>query len=483
MVEDTHEKMIRRPYPPLGLLYLGTYLRANGFKPTIYDSTFSTWENLQAYLRKNRPRLVGIYTNLITRKRVLDIIQVAREIDAWVILGGPESANYPQEYLNAGAHIIVIGEGELTLLELLRCFEKYQEFPISCLKEIPGLIFQKDEQYIRTPPRTPIAALDCIPIPDRDLIPMQPYLDTWKNAQGYTSLSLITARGCPYRCNWCSHAVFGYSHRRRSPENVLAEVQYLKEKYDPDCLWYADDVFTIHTGWIQQFASLLKKHGLRIPFETISREDRLNESIIQLLSEMGCKRLWIGAESGSQRILNAMERRTRAERIPYLTSLLRAYGIESGLFIMLGYDEETWDDINQTYRMLREARPNIFLHTVAYPIKGTPFYDRIAPRLIIPGPWSTISDRQLRFLGRPSRIFYRFTSLWLTHSLAVHNGRAFKSKQPNGYFPFSMMVHLFKALIGRIGMWVFRTTQDHDKHALEAPVTKNHQKEEERYAG
>lgn len=169
---------------------------------------------------------------------------------------------------------------------------------------------------------------------------------------------------------------------------------------------------------VQNFCELLRKNDLRLPFETITREDRLDESIIEALADIGCHRLWIGAESGSQRILDAMERQTRSDRIPYLVQTLRKYGIESGLFIMFGYDGETWNDLNETMEMLRRAQPDIFLHTVAYPIKGTPFYDRVADRLIVPGPWETITDRQLGFKQRPSRNFYRMTSMWMVHTIA-----------------------------------------------------------------
>lgn len=255
MDEDPHEQIVRRPYPPLGLLYLATYLKTQGYTPEIYDATFGSPEELALRLEQSRPPLVGIYTNLITRQRVLEIIRCARHAGAKVILGGPESANYPEAYLDRGADVVVFGEGEETLRDLLKAFERDPELTPGTLQQVHGIAFRTNGTVHRTPPRQPIRNLDVLPIPNRDFIPIQAYLDTWKNAHGYTSISLITARGCPYHCTWCSHAVFGYSHRRRSPQNVIDEIRYLKEKYAPDRLWYADDVFTIHPAWFRIFVN------------------------------------------------------------------------------------------------------------------------------------------------------------------------------------------------------------------------------------
>ena len=185
-----------------------------------------------------------------------------------------------------------------------------------------------------------IADLDAQPFPDRAAIDQHAYVDVWRKHHGSGSVSLITARGCPFTCTWCSHSVFGYSHRRRSPANVVDEVEHIVATYAPDQLWYADDVFTINHKWLFEYAAEMERRGLRLPFETISREDRLNEEIIQTLARMGCYRLWIGAESGSQRVLDAMKRRTNAERVRSMVHLLQKYGIEVGMFIMLGYDGE-----------------------------------------------------------------------------------------------------------------------------------------------
>jgi radical SAM superfamily enzyme YgiQ (UPF0313 family) len=227
------------------------------------------------------------------------------------------------------------------------------------------------------------------------------------------SVSLITARGCPYSCNWCSHSVFGHSHRRRSPANVADEIEAVRDVYAPDQLWFADDVFTINQKWLEGFAAEMKRRGLHYPFETITREDRLNARVAELLAELGCYRLWIGAESGSQKILDAMQRKTNAVRMREMIALVKSKGIRAGTFIMLGYDGETWDDIDETARHLRLSAPDDVLTTISYPIKGTPYYDKVADRLSAPAAWESGSDRQITVKGRKSRRFYRHAQQWL----------------------------------------------------------------------
>jgi radical SAM superfamily enzyme YgiQ (UPF0313 family) len=269
----------------------------------------------------------------------------------------------------------------------------------------------------------------------------------WRENHGQGAVSLITARGCAYKCTWCSHAVYGYTHRRRSPQNVVAEVEQILEAYQPDLLWYADDVFTVHHRWLDSYADELKRRGIRIPFETISREDRLNEQVVQTLAEMGCYRIWVGAESGSQRILDAMKRRTDARRVTEVVHLLQRYGIDAGMFIMLGYDGEELSDLQDTVDILKEASPNIFLTTVAYPIKNTPYYHQVADKVIARKAWEEGSDRDLTVAGRHSPRFYSYATRWMVNEVAWHKQlRSAERDLPR------MAKSFVNAKIGRVGM-------------------------------
>lgn len=421
IAEDAHEQQIMKPYPPLGLLYISSHLKAEGFEVALFDSTFRTLADFAAYVREERPPLVGLYCNLMTKQNVLRMLPICRDVGARVILGGPEPVSYAREYLAAGADVVVAGEGERTLAELIPLWQGQAQ---PDLREVNGIIFEgEDGQPVRTPPRELIADLSAQPWPDREAIDLERYLLTWDRYHGVRSTSLITARGCPYTCTWCSHTVFGHSHRRRRPEEVADEVQYLVERYRPDQLWYADDVLTIAQRWFLRYAAELRQRGLRVPFECISRADRLNEEIVDTLAEMGCTRLWIGSESGSQRVLDGMKRKAEVADIQAKTRLLQARGIKVGMFIMFGYEGEQMADIEATVAHLKQAAPDVFLTTVAYPIKGTPYYEAVGGRLVAEQPWAARTDRDLRVAGRHSRRFYEHTTRWVVNEVALHQAR------------------------------------------------------------
>jgi len=376
----------------------------------------------------------------MTRRNVLLAIRQAKEAGATVVLGGPDPANYLAEYLDAGADAIVIGEGELTLEELLT--EK--DFT-----SIKGIAYRgADGAIIRNEPRPMIADLDAQPFPDRAAIDQAGYVDLWRKHHGEGSVSLITARGCPYTCTWCSHAVFGYSHRRRSAANVVDEVEHIVATYHPDLLWYADDVFTMNFKWLFEYAALLERRGLKVPFETISREDRLNEEVVATLARMGCSRLWIGAESGSQRVLDLMKRRTDADRVKSMVHLLHRHGIAVGMFIMLGYEGEERADIEATVGFLKDAAPDTFLTTVAYPIKGTPYYGAVEDRVVAHRTWAEGSDRDLGVLGRHSPRYYRFATRWMVSEVALQ--RSLRRPTLRAYPRLAKT--FVSARVGRLGM-------------------------------
>jgi radical SAM superfamily enzyme YgiQ (UPF0313 family) len=395
-------------------------LKAKGFDVELYDTTFRTLSEFEDHVRQVRPGLVGLYCNLMTKQNVLRQIQACKKAGACVVLGGPEPVNYAQEYLDSGADIIVSGEGELTLEALIPHLAR---FGLSGLESINGIIFREDGRLTRTPAREQIRDLTAQPWPDREAIDMERYLETWKTHHGLSSVSLITARGCPYTCNWCSHSVFGFTHRRRAAEDVVEEVAWINDRYKPDQLWYADDVLTIHPRWFLHYASLMKERRLYIPFECISRADRLNETIVETLAELGCYRLWIGAESGSQRLLDAMERKTDAEDIRAKTRLLQAKGIQVGMFIMLGYEKEMIADIEATVDHLKRSAPDIFLTTVAYPIKGTRYYDEVESRIAVNGSWQKRTDRDLIVQGRHTRQFYEHATRWVVNEVELYKAR------------------------------------------------------------
>jgi anaerobic magnesium-protoporphyrin IX monomethyl ester cyclase len=414
--EDAKELQIMRPYAPLGILYLCSHLRDKNFDVEVYDSTFGSLDGLTSLLRSHKPAVLGLYANLMTRANVVKLLKVAKSTGWKTVVGGSDPAEYVTEYLDNGADIVVIGEGEHTLEELLPALKTG-----GSLDAINGIAFCRADGVVhRTPTRAQIADIDAQPWPARDAVDLTVYMRRWREFHGQASLGMITARGCPYRCNWCSRNVFGNTHRRRKPKLVADELEFLLSRYSPDAMWMADDVFTMNRGWLFEYAAELKSRGISVPFECIARADRMNEEVVDMLAQMGCFRLWVGCESGSQRVLDAMERGVTLEQVERAVGLCRSRGIISGMFLMWGYEGEDLDDIQATIDHVKHSNPDVFFTTVAYPVKGTKFYDRVSDRVVNEKPWGTTSDRENRIAGRHSRRFYKFADQALRSEVELH---------------------------------------------------------------
>ncbi len=415
--EDPKERAVMKPYPPLGLLYLSSYLKQKDFAVEIFDGAFEAKHQFTRLLQVRAPKLVGIYANLMTKFNVLEMIRQAKAQNRIVIVGGPDPPYYAEEYLDFGADVVVIGEGEETLQELIPILSQGK---LEQLGSVAGIVF-KDGQVQRTPARALLSNLDALPMPDRAAIDLQKYVDTWRTHHGMGAVSLITSRGCPYSCTWCSHSVFGKTLRKRSAKLVVDEVEMIRAEYTPDMLWYADDVFNINHKWLFEYAAELKRRAIQIPFECICRADRLNEDIVRALKEMGCFRVWLGSESGSQRLLDLMKRGVKAEQVQAMTRLAKRYGIETGMFLMWGFEDENEDDLAQTVEHVKKANPDLVLTTVSYPIKGTEYHRRMEEQnlVVANGAWKNSNDRDFRLAGRHSKRYYDFVNRWMHNELAL----------------------------------------------------------------
>jgi anaerobic magnesium-protoporphyrin IX monomethyl ester cyclase len=420
--EDEKEQLIMRPYPPLGILYISAYLEQHNFPNDVYDSTFSTLQQLTSYLLDEKPDLLGIYTNLMTKLNVLKIIQFIKNTpflqDTKIILGGPEVRNHKEKFLQYGADIIVFGEGEETMLEIVDSYSKQAD---PDLHNLAGTAFKDaNGNIITNPERVLIKDIDQLPLASRSKINLQKYFDAWKKKHGISMVNVSTMRGCPYSCKWCSRAVYGGSYRRRNPKLVVDEIEWLQQHYQFDKIWFVDDVFTINHRWLREFANKIEQRKLIVSYEVITRADRLNEEAVQLLKQSGCFRVWIGAESGSQKVIDAMDRRVKVEQVRSMIQLVKSYGMEAGTFIMLGYPGEDEKDIEETLVHLKESDPDYYTITVAYPIKGTPLYTEVENVFIKDLPWETTTDRDIDFKRAYSRRYYDYAINWIQSEMSYY---------------------------------------------------------------
>src|SRR5882757_4173116 len=258
--EDEKEKAIMRPYPPLGILYISAYLEQNGFANEVFDSTFSSLDKLKEYISTEKPDIIAIYTNLMTKLNVLKIIQfIKADISLQhikVILGGPEVRNHKEKFLDHGADVIVFGEGEDTMVDLVKAFATTHDPDLDLMQ---GIAYKnKNGEIIVMPDRILIRDVNHLPFPNRKKIDLQLYFNVWKQKHGISMVNVNTMRGCPYSCKWCSRAVYGSSYRRRSPKLVVDEIQHLQKNFKFDMIWFVDDVFTINHRWLREFVDILK---------------------------------------------------------------------------------------------------------------------------------------------------------------------------------------------------------------------------------
>lgn len=446
--EDLKEQQIMRPYVPLGILYISAYLEEHGIENEVYDTTFSSKNHFQNYLLTCKPPVIALYVNLMTKLNVLQSIQFIKTHlpETKIVVGGPEVRYSAENFLKHGADVVVIGEGEETMLELCQRVRSSPSAEIPELKDIAGIAFLKDGLFIQTPEREKVKSLDELPFPNRKKINLHLYLDAWKKYHGKNAISVSTMRGCPYTCKWCSRAVYGLSYRRRSAAKVAEELSMIKQEYNPDTLWFVDDVFTISHKWLREFRDEIKKKDAVIPYECITRADRLNEEVVQILKETGCFRVWIGAESGSQKVIDLMDRRVDVHKVRDMIRLTRQHGIEAGTFIMLGYPGETEEDIEETIHHLKESNPDYFTITVAYPIKGTELFQEIEAIQTTNLEWSSSTDRDIDFKRTYNRKYYDYAV-----KRVINEVNYFKTR--NGRPTFRSTKFKVKSIAAKMGMW------------------------------
>ena len=419
LFEDPIEAKIMKPYSPLGLLYISSYLNENQIENHLFDATFSNPQEQLEFIANKNPSTVAIYTNLMTKINVIKLVKTLNSDAQYgfpkIILGGPDVSYNIENYLNTGAHFIIIGEGEETTKELYQAITQN-----TAVSEVTGIAYLEDGILIKTPPRVKMKDLSNLPLPNREGIAIDKYLKVWKENHGKSSMTVSTQRGCPYTCKWCSTAVYGQSYRRRPAKLVVEELALLQKEYQPDSIWFVDDVFTVSHKWIKDFHKETISQGVKIPFECITRAERLNDEILQLLKEAGCYRIWIGAESGSQKIIDAMDRRVDVNVVKDAIIKTNSMGIETGTFIMLGYPGEDEKDIKETINYLKKANPTHFTITIAYPIKGTSLYTEIEKDITIQPDWETSTDRQIDFKRTYSRKYYDYAVRKVVNEVNYH---------------------------------------------------------------
>ena len=418
MALDPKQVARSQPYPPLGTLYAAAALRQAGYRVALFDAMLAPGpEAFPAAIEACRPRLVALYEDSFNwlskmclarmRQAGLTMLEAARRAGLPVLVAGSDASDLPGAWLSAGATAVIAGEGEQSLVEATRrLLQAGAAAPGDALEGIAGLVLPGQGQQPRVA-RPVETRPDRFDPPARDLVDLEAYRAIWLAAQGHFSLNVAASRGCPFACNWCARPIWGRRHAARAPEAVADELAELAASVAPDRIWFVDDVFGLAPGWAPAFGAAMAARGLRIPFQAQSRVDLVDEAYAEGLARAGCEELWLGVESGSQRILDAMEKGYRLTTLPAVVERLRRRDIRVAFFLQLGYPGEAWADIEATAALLRALRPDAIGVSVSYPLPGTPFHARVAAEMGQRDHWEDSRDLAMLFQGSYQTGFYR----------------------------------------------------------------------------
>ena len=406
---DPKQTAKMQPYPPLQTILAAAVLEQHGIDVALFDPALvEPREGFLAALALHDPRTVivceddfNFLSKMCTarnRELAFWMAQTARQAAIRVVAHGSDSSDHAAEYLAAGFDAVAVGEPEQTLMEAAQG----RAFP-----SIDGLVHRCAEGVHFNAPRRPLACLDALPLPAWHLVNIERYRSAWNAAHGRFALNLASSRGCPYRCNWCAKPIYGNAYRAHSPQRAAAEMLELKRRFAPDRVWFTDDIFALSPNWAREFAAEVRRSGAYLPFKMQSRCDLMTRDSVAALREAGCEEVWMGAESGSQRILNAMDKDLAVEEIYAARRNLRVHGIRACFFLQFGYPGETWSDIEATIRMVRETEPDDIGVSVSYPLPGTRFHQIVGAQIGAKQNWMDSADVGVLYSGEFSTPFYR----------------------------------------------------------------------------
>lgn len=419
-----------QPYAPLGTLYAAALMRQQGYTVALFDIMFahSPADALPA-IEAHKPDFFVLYDdgfNYLTkmcltnmRDAAFSMIKLAKQKGCTVIVSSSDATDHYAQYLAQGADYVLLGEAELTLLEVANAINSGS----ADFSAISGLAFIQNGSIVKTTKRAVIRQLDTLPLPAWDLVDFAPYKKMWMQSTGYFSINIGTTRGCPFKCNWCAKPIYGNRYNSRSPENVVQELKLLAPLTGFKHVWFCDDIFGLKPGWVQQFAHLVQQEKLQFAFKIQSRADLLvEENYITALTLAGCDEVWMGAESGSQKILDAMDKGTTTQQIATATKALKKHNIKPAFFIQFGYLGETKEDIAQTIHMINTLLPHNIGISVSYPLPGTVFYDKVKQDLKEKTNWTDSDEMQLMFHNTYQPAFYKQLYKYVHKTYRQHLG-------------------------------------------------------------
>jgi len=427
---DPKQERIGKPFPPLATIQAAANLRADGYDVALWDANLEPdVRGLQQALVRHAPAVLALYDDSFhwlskmclsrMREATWKMAEMAHARGVRVVVNSSDASDHAERYLAHGADCVIAGEGDAALRDVAGIWIRNNA---RSLREVASLVLREDGGIVRTPRRPVLSDLDLLPLPAWDLVDMDRYRTFWRRRHGIFALNQQTTRGCSFACNWCSKPVWGQAYHSRSPAHVLAETKLLRDRYAPDELWFCDDILGLRRNWLVEWSDRVASEGLVVPFSCQTRADLMTEHNVAALAKAGAREIWIGAESGSQRVLDAMDKGTTVEEIRVATRRLRAAKVRVAWFIQFGYPGETRADIDATRRLICEELPDDIGISVSYPLPGTPFHARVRDALGAKTNWVDSGDLDLMFPGPYRPDFYKALHRLVHAELRVTRG-------------------------------------------------------------
>ncbi|MFT4927103.1 MAG: anaerobic magnesium-protoporphyrin IX monomethyl ester cyclase [Phenylobacterium sp.] len=435
-----------KPYPPLAALYAAASLQAQQLEVSLFDATLSAgMDEFSACLNEQKPDLLVICEDSFNflskmclshvRDATITMTELAKALSIPVVVNSSDAADAPRVYLDGGASFVIAGEVEQSVVELVNWLNHEPNKKLDNNPDLPaGLIYNLDGQWGRSVRRKNNRALDQLPQPAWSLVNIEQYHQAWQRYHGYYSINMVTTRGCPYRCNWCAKPIWGQQYVCHSPQYIVQQIQQLQQICQlnqlsplsplsqigqPQHIWFADDIFGLKRGWIAEFAQLMAQAKLHIPFMIQTRADLMDESTVAALKSAGCQQVWLGVESGSQMILDAMDKDLNLAQVADSRKLLLDAGISTGFFIQLGYLDEGITELSATRAMIMTQRPDEIGVSVSYPLPGTEFFNKVKPQMADKTHWQDSNDLDAVFNSTFRADFYRLVRNHLHDELSA----------------------------------------------------------------
>lgn len=412
---DQKQQRKMQPYRPLGTLYAAAALRAAGFSVAVFDTMLLNPEQeFSAFFAQHSPRVVAIYEddfNFLTKMCLTRMREVAWHMAAVasqkgvpVIVHGSDATDHPELFLNNGIDYVLRGEAEQALTEMCSALIHGTQTENICgLVSLnnKGEAIYGDQRLSKNPDWT------TLPEPPKDLTDFSLYRRAWESAHGYFSVNMVSSRGCPYRCNWCAKPISGNKFHLRSAVAVAEEMRQLKAEAGAQHIWFGDDVFALNHHWVQEFATEVTARHAALPFKIQSRADLMTDQTVAALKSAGCAEVWMGVESGSQKILDAMDKNLRLSTVRAARQRLKQAEIRACYFLQFGYPGEQWSDLQDTVAFVRSTRPDDIGISFSYPLPGTVFYERVQAQLGQKRNWADSDDLCIMFQAEYTSEFYR----------------------------------------------------------------------------